>query len=348
MSLRNIVEISTAFGFRSVELHHGDLSQLEFQVDALCVSAFTGDYVPVHNTLIGSLKNNCGLDVAEMVASPHIDFRAQMGVWLSQKLADQNFNFLAGVEMLRLNDGSGCVHEAVRSLFSLFLVAEMHDVEIRSVAMPLLGAGLQGVDPTEVLPQLMIMTQKVLRSSPLLNRVIFMDISEDRVDQLDFAMNEFLQRSPAHTRMIPQSQLADAIKAELLASLRTLHPLVPHLPTATETIGTLIHQLDSGVARFFEIGSQARRFTESLVLDLLDKTHTDNLLDSIRIVSQTNIARWIINYMHTLRVFGNEAAHTSSPKSTFPSEVAENDVLTILFSLNRLADFWAMHRHRVA
>jgi hypothetical protein len=44
MQRRNIVGVNTRYGYRTCELHEGDISQLDRHVDAMAISALAGDY----------------------------------------------------------------------------------------------------------------------------------------------------------------------------------------------------------------------------------------------------------------------------------------------------------------
>ena len=345
MSRTNIVEVSTPFGYRCAELHQGDLSRLSFEVDVICVSAFKGDFYPTRGTLVGALLENCGIDLATLSEAPLV--RGQEGVWLSPEITGQKFRHVACVEMLDLA-GQGSVELALRNLFSLFLVAQMHDLELRTVAMPILGSGRQGVSPSEVLPLMMELTQKALRSAPTLERVVFMALDEELFLEIDGAMNTYLKRTDADMQPIPSGQLAELIRAELLANLGSLHPHVAGNPSATAVTTMLIERLKDPEMRFLEVASLSRRLAESLVVNLLGVPETSDLFKAIEklgqgSVSGKSVARWVINYLHTIRVFGNVSLHETSTANKFPADVGSEDLLALLFTLSRLAEFWVSH-----
>ena len=344
MSISNILEVSTAFGYRSVELHHGDLSRPDFEVDAIAVSAFQGGYEPVPGTLIGALMENCEIDVAALAESPRIDYRQQMGAWLSEKLSGHPFKFIACLEM-RGADGSHLpVEEAARNLYGLLMVAQLHDLEVRSVAMPLLGTGNQGIDPAEVLPGLMDMTRKMLHASPILERVVFMAFDPEALARIDSAMNSSLMRTDAEVQALPPGGLPEAVRSELLNTLRRLHGSIFEMKDSAELVTHLIDKLDGGGARWFEIASLGRRLCECLVLDLTEQEQTASLLHSLQGLPDLGFARWFVNYLHTLRIFGNVASHISTSSATRPADVDADDFLSLLFCLNRVAKFWIRHR----
>ena len=52
MALINFIEIETRSGYRSFEIHKGDITNLGFKVDMIGVSAYSGDYFPKQGTVI--------------------------------------------------------------------------------------------------------------------------------------------------------------------------------------------------------------------------------------------------------------------------------------------------------
>ncbi len=57
MSLINSIEIDTNSGYRSFELHQGDITQLGFPVDGMVVSAYAGGYTSLPGTVLGALHD---------------------------------------------------------------------------------------------------------------------------------------------------------------------------------------------------------------------------------------------------------------------------------------------------
>lgn len=84
MSLINICEINTYYGYKSIELHHADLSAFNKSVDCLIISAFKGDYIPTPNSLIGALHENLNINIDDVVKDLQIDLRESLNVWLSK------------------------------------------------------------------------------------------------------------------------------------------------------------------------------------------------------------------------------------------------------------------------
>ncbi len=127
---------------RTIELHHGDLTDLQHEeaVDILVVSAFRGDYWPVPGTLIGAL-NWKGLSVEELAQNKAVDLLETCSCWLSRELRDPpegiRFKKILCFEPEEFTRAPLFVGDIFRSLMALLPARTVST----SVAMPLVSTG---------------------------------------------------------------------------------------------------------------------------------------------------------------------------------------------------------------
>lgn len=350
MTIINLFEIDTVYGFKAVELHHADLTDLSFNVDLLVLSAFKNNYVPTNGTLIGSLFKNRAINVQELAVQPAIDLRDSMGVWLSKPIdVGHPYHRIACIEMMKLTGGKLRVEQSVKNLFSLISIGEMQDIHFTSLAMPIIGSGQQGILPEDVLEVLMPISLKALYTIPRLQKIIFVEYTAEKVKILNQAMNKHLARKESDVQSIPENSLSNAILQDVAASLKKLKmSLGQGDPNELTTIDEFLMKLQAGSLRFFELGLLSRRLCELVVKDILEvKRLKDPLylaIDGLK--EKKKISGWIISYLHTLRIFGNEAAHEKGNTGYVPAQIHQQDLLTILFFLNRVLDFWIWYRFK--
>ena len=69
--IRNIVQIETKTGLKEFELFQGDITNLPFDVDLVCVSAFKNDYEPTPTSIIGQFLQK-GVDIEYLANVPNL------------------------------------------------------------------------------------------------------------------------------------------------------------------------------------------------------------------------------------------------------------------------------------
>ncbi len=334
MELLNCIGLETRHGYRTFELYAGDLTEPDAVGDLLIVSAFAGGYRPVPDTLLGALNAKWGLDLGKLERD--LNLCDSLGFWLSSPLPASHFKRLMCVEIL---GGRFSIAEALNNVFVALAIADARGVEIRTVALPLLGAGNQGIDPDEAMASLLPAVRKALEQNYSLQRVLFIDKDAPRASALSSAMNRILGRPKVE---LPKGRLILDLKMELCAQLDGLAAkgITKQYPVLQE-MRRLFSQDD---VRSFEIGMLARRLVELIVDDLLGpSTGNENLAMRIGRVREAGVATWIQSYMHTLRLFGNESAHEKNKVGQKPPYVSEEDLAICLFCMQRMLDFWVTY-----
>ena len=334
MSLINVQEIQTVWGYKSVELHHADITNLNFNVDCILVSAASGGYFPLPGTVLSNLKINCNICLYDYVDSAEIKLSHPFNIWITKEINSHNFKRIACIEILGT---SYEIDKLFRNIVSLLQICETNEIEIKSIALPLLGTGSQGLNPNIVLPALLEQTIRALKYVNQLNKIVFVEKDETKIKTLDAAMNTFLQRNEISTGKIPQSLISKLIIEELNNNLSKIENKIE----GNATVRELILKLNAEQTRVFELAILGTRLVEFIVRDILmDFTTKEELWKFIDRLKGKKIAPWIISYMHIVRTFGNIVAHESTSENSFPSTITDNDFINFLFCLNRLSDFW--------
>jgi hypothetical protein len=71
------IDIDTQWGMRSFELWYGDVTNLDFVVELLVISAVETDYSPLSGTVVGALSNRLGISVERLSAVTELDWSVQ-------------------------------------------------------------------------------------------------------------------------------------------------------------------------------------------------------------------------------------------------------------------------------
>jgi len=139
---------------RTIAIYHGDLTAMppDAAVDVLVVSALPDNYRPTPVSLIGALDRK-GISVAALAQQKTEDLRPTLACWLSQPITTTD----PGIQFQRIlcfePKQKGAPPEVIGDIFQCLISVVESGVPIRSVAMPLLAGGIQGVATAElVLP----------------------------------------------------------------------------------------------------------------------------------------------------------------------------------------------------
>ena len=217
-------------------------------------------------------------------------------------------------------------------------------IDVRTVAMPVLGAGHQNIPPAEIVPPLLAAAEGALRRHELPHRVIFVEKNPSRARHLAQEMDKTLRRAAV---TLPHTELLLNLRADLRRALDHAAELVPDGYKALFDEARRV--FDSESTRSSEIGVIARSLAELVVDDLLARKKVSNdLLKKIDDLAELGIAPWMRGYIHTLRILGNESAHAKSSDGRLPAHIGQEDLTISLFCLERVLDFWRQYKSQTA
>jgi hypothetical protein len=331
MAQINFIEIETKQGYKDFELHYADITNLDFAVDLMAISAFKRGYTPTPNTVIYSLSQK-GLNVAVLAANPKLDLRDTLGIWISNDLNGYQFKNIVCTEIV----GTGFdVETAIKNLFAMISILEVKGFKNESIAMPLLGTGNQNINPELVIKVLLENSLEFLNFSRYLKKIIFVVYDEEKAHLLNNEMNTLLGRKKVET---PRGPLIDFIKVEIN---KLIDKLVFDKKINASVFMDLKKIINTEDFKSFEIGAVARRTLEYIIQDI-NPNYPENLelykkIDSLRNIE---VAHWIISYMHLIRIFGNEAVHHKETENRRPNSVSAEDLKVCLFCIQRVLEFY--------
>lgn len=330
----NVLGVDTRRGFRTFELYCGDLTEMGCEVDVLVISAFKDGYTPLVGSLIGALDERLSLSVRALAARPALDLREALGLWISEPIANCEFSRILCIEIV---GGAIPLEETLENTFAGLSLLEAKGVPIRQVALPVLGTGQQELDAEAVMPSLLKHAHAYLSRSDSLERILFVEIDEAKVARLDAAMNAVLGRSQV---FLPKGQVIAGIRSELNALIERSHSLFD--TEERRVLSDLRATISRDDARSFELGVVARRLAELVCTSVLgDAAKAEKLDGRIRELGHHRVATWVQEYLHVLRVVGNESAHENTKVGRRPRAINEADLAICLMCFERVLDFWA-------
>lgn len=331
MEKLNVLGLETKNGYRTFELYNGDLSKLDRNVDVLIVSAFRKNYAPIKGTLIGSLYENCNLSVDKLSLEPDMNFRDSLGFWISKEINDLAFKRILCLEII----GSEIpISEIIRNAFIGLTIIEAKGLPIKNVAMPIIGAGNQRLNPETILRNLLPAAKDYLDRSQRTEALYFVEKNPEYASICSNVMNDILGR---HHVVIPHSQLLSSITEDVHNKILQANDLF--LPDHTNVRDDLLRLCHSKEIHLVELGVSSRKLVEIIVKKL--GFLKSSLYNSIRELHESgSVAPWICGYMNVLRHIGNEEAHSGDHNDRVPPYVDKTDLALTLMCVQRLLEFW--------
>lgn len=341
MSLLNVISVPTSHGIKTIEIHNDDLTNLKWEFDVLVMSAYHNMYNPAPNTVIKALKDNNGIILDTLSKKPLIDLRQSLNCWISNLIVGKNFKYILCIEGIKTSiQSNGSSESSLSDLFGTISILPYKNVQAKSIAMPIIGAGHQGNSIEAILPILVNKAISALSSNPALNTIYFVEINETKAKLIDDTINAFLNRSEEKLELVLDDPIVLNLLQQVLSKLIQIRNSKKNLEH-NKTLKYLIDKIITKKLRFFELGILSRKLLELLIPEIsnLKSDKYISLYEHLNELKSKNIADWMIAYLHTLRVFGNFVAHEDESQE-IPAHMEITDMIVFTHALNRFLDFY--------
>jgi len=336
-TLINSVSVETPHGFRTFELHFGDI--LSSPTDLLVISAPESTCDRADGMLAEQLFKRFGFAVE--APQTRINFGGGVTAWMQPGVGGLLFEHLLTLCIADADPrhGPGDLYDrAVRAAYASIATHEFLGNTFQSISLPVIDRK-RITNYEAAVRTLLNYTFIWLRRSTHTEIVRLFVYEEADLRAWDSAMNTTLGRSfvDASNEVVARSlcceivaKINQGVLAGPLAELETPLRAAMSAPAklCVQTIATFGRKL-------------AETVTEQLCLFHGLPLKRDLLMNIEAIRLAKVVADWIPSYLHTLRVFGNEGVHSLAGKrAVMPSQLSGDDLLTILCGVRALMTFW--------
>lgn len=348
-------DFESIHGLKSIELWCADLTDFPQPIDVLVVSAYKHDYVPVDKSLIGALFNKKGIDVSKLAEDPEIDLRKSQNVWLSRELDIEKYHIrrIACVEMMNFRHASISltdIQKTMTALFGMLAAAQYENIELETVAMPVLGTGSQRLSTKDMLSVLIPEGKRGLENIRDISKLLIVDRDAEKMSDLSAAMNEYLGRTALEIANLPLDDYIKQLVSNVVRDLTRIITLCQQENNTVVNYNIMFDLLDKlkhiDSCKGFELSVQCRRILEVICCDLekaskkQSRHMPDYLAGKINVLADTyDMAEWIKSYFHLLRIIGNTSAHDSHNRKK-PQVPEINDLRILLHCLAIVVTYW--------
>ena len=330
----NSATVESPKGFKTINLLHTDLI---LQKTDLLILTTTTKESPA-GLFFDRLKEQCNYNVSELNSfynlnkdvyttllpgNNHTGFRYLLILNLPKRESDETIETM-----------STWISSLVLSSLAILEIQEKH---IKSVSMPVIRGHYMNnkTEYIELANLLLITSAKWLKKSEVTTEVNIGVYYKDEIPQWNEAMNNALGRAS-----INKDHLIDEICKDL-SNIIDKH-IDSVLNDALKPLKSYLHQSDDiGIESIF---IQGRKLVELMVSDLAKKNNLKiggELMSNIEKFREMKMAPWLLSYMHTLRVFGNEGVHVRvDGKKYTPNTLSKSDLINGLTAIRALLIFW--------
>ncbi|MFM7473112.1 MAG: hypothetical protein ACKO00_04270 [Crocinitomicaceae bacterium] len=343
MPLQNIVSISTNSGYKTIEIHHDDLSKLTWHTDVLVISAFRGGYVPVPNTLIEALQLNQSIEIEKLAKDKLFDFRDTLNAWVSQPLVGKSYSYIVCLEgMFESHHNTGNIESHLEDLLAVLAVMQHKGIKIENIALPFLGTGNQGIPLDQLVPTLIKKSKELLETIQSVNTLYFVHPKLTHVEHINTEVNIYMKRGQDRLFKIREDlQLAEALDRISQKLLQLCQAMEFRNTKTIEEFATRIKEDD---IRIYELGILARRAMERILKNMLPEDNSMTLSELVGSLRQMNFSPWMLSYLHTVRSFSNFLSHENESEQPEKDMVRE-DYLFFVHSIERSVSLLLAHHH---
>lgn len=340
MSLINIISVPTAYGIKTIEIHNDDITKFCFNIDLLVLSAYHNKYFPAPNTVIKSLFENTGIVLEELALAPKLDMRSSLNCWVSEELGIHSIKQVLCIEGIKTSiKESGSSEDALSNLFGAISLLRHKKLNVRNIALPLLGTGFQNNSMESVLPVLIEKAIDSLSVNPSLNTIYFIELNKEKASLIDESLNNYLNRSPDKLELVIEDPIVKGVLDIVLGKLMQIKNNYSFY--RNKSLRNLINKINNKNFRFFELGILCRKILELLLADISDLKSDKyvTIFEYINDIKSKNVADWMITYLHTLRVFGNSVAHDGE-SNEIPDHMEKTDLIVFVYAFDRFLDLY--------
>lgn len=246
-------------GDKHIEIYHGNLAEMspDDAVDVLVVSAFPNNYVPTPGTLVGALHHK-GIPLQELAGRKAFDLRENFSCWMSEEIHSDD----PGIQFRRILCFESPVRDnavqVVGGIFQSLMPFVNGDLNVDSVAMPLVSTGRQGVPVVDMLDTLLEAAVHWMRIGLPLKRLKIVEFSEVKAAEIKGVFSVLKRRYA--TAPLPEPAPASSFRYDLFISYSHINAaealfLVGELRKAKPDIRVFFDQqeLNAGAAWQYEL-----------------------------------------------------------------------------------------------
>ncbi|MGG7177740.1 hypothetical protein ACQPU1_09115 [Clostridium paraputrificum] len=342
----NTCNIDTIYGNRTINLIREDI--VETKGELIIFSTHDDINLPIDGEVYQSLKKRYklrGTGRGNMTSEIN---GVKLQYWREKNEDDWQGFLMVRIPKLSENQNSLSAHDRhIKAIFSSVMALEFNDIDFDSISLPMI-AGNTSIDYFESVKIQLKYAIKFLKESKNTDIINFYILEKEKEDEWSKAFEKTLGRT-----YYKQGSIV-AIESLILALKDTINKIFDserfsELEYILRIINRELEEVDS--LSMSNIAINSRKISEIVAKEVASRKNINinkvkyDLSSILNVISSKEIlAPWIIQYLHSARVFGNRSAHVETDVKFIPIKFYDSDFISILSSLYNILNFWYYNR----
>ena len=184
---------------KTIEVWCRDITTFPQYFDLLTISAYQDSYNIHSKSVIGALWNSMQLNVGELLRDPYVNLLDYVGCWLSKELTSSathsRFGRIGCISLNGKKAEPGHIMNRLKSYFHLLDLAADAGIEMETIAMPIIGTGVQKIQPEQILLPLMNEVISMMKRNDKVKKVIFVEYDWNKASKAADILRQSYQLS---------------------------------------------------------------------------------------------------------------------------------------------------------
>lgn len=191
----------TNYGKKKISVLAEDIRHLNCPIDILTTSSISESYAPTPGTIFNALYN-MGIKVEELACNPLFNLVNSNNIWLSEQINkdDSIFGYIGCIIFKYKFDSKkhyildeDKLLKSIKAYFRMLDIASFSGVKINTIAMPLIGTGVQNISNNFIVTPLINECISFLNRNEYVKEIIFIDKNPEKANVfVDTLKNSYL------------------------------------------------------------------------------------------------------------------------------------------------------------
>lgn len=345
----NTCNIDTIYGNKSINIIKGDISETNSEL--IIFSTHADLDTPIYGEVYSSLAKKYKMESSGR-GNVVTDINGiKLEYWKEKQNEDWQSFLMARIPVIKKTKNIIEAHDKhVKAIFSNLKALEFNDLVFENISLPII-AGNRNIDCYESIKILLKYSIKFLKESKNTASVNFYFIEDEEEKIWSEAFEKNLGRTYyKQGSVVVIESLINAIK-------ETISKIIDS--EKFEEIELILRSIDKELEgvdalSISNIAINSRKLSETIAKDIANRK--DLNISKIKhdfssiltlIASKDILAPWIIQYLHTARVFGNKSAHVEAAIKYTPEKFYYSDFISILASVYNILEFWYYNKEKL-